>query len=100
MCSPSAGIYLFIIFGFWEAKLKKYYFHVCDYLYFVFILGAISACTTGLKVLYDPFVQSNYHITDIPLTERQRLKDNHFSVSLRFFNLPLGIGPNDRGPLF
>ena len=45
-------------------------------------------------------VQSNSQITDIPLTERQRLKDDHLLTSLRFFNLPLGIEPNDRGPLF
>ena len=42
-------------------------------------------------------VQSNSYITDIPLTERQRLKDDHLSTSLRFFKLPLGIGSNDRG---
>ena len=42
-------------------------------------------------------VQSNSQINDIPLTERQRLKDDHVSTSLRFFSLPLGIGPNDRG---
>ena len=45
-------------------------------------------------------VQSNSQITDIPLTKRQRLKDDHLSTSLRFFSLPLGIGPNDRGPPF
>ena len=45
-------------------------------------------------------VQSNSQITDIPLTERQRLKDEHLSTSLRFFNLQLGIGPKDRGPPF
>ena len=45
-------------------------------------------------------VQSNSQITDIPLTERQRLKDDYLSTSLRFFNLPLGIGPNDRGSPF
>ena len=45
-------------------------------------------------------IQSNSQVTDIPLTERQRLKDDHLSTSLRFFNLPLGIGPNDRGPPF
>ena len=45
-------------------------------------------------------IQTNSPITDIPLTERQRLKDDHLSTSLRFFNLPLGIGPNDRGPPF
>ena len=36
-------------------------------------------------------VQFNSQVTDIPLTERQRLKDDHLSMSLRFFNLPLGI---------
>ena len=69
-------------------------------LYYVFILRAISPCTTGLKELYDPFhvqVQSNFQITDIPLTKRQRLKDDLLSMYLRFFNLQMGIGPNDRG---
>ena len=37
-------------------------------------------------------VQSNSQVTDIPLTGRQRLKDDPLSTSLRFFNLPLGIG--------
>ena len=41
-------------------------------------------------------VQPNSQVTDIPLTERQRLKDEHLSTSLRFFSLPVGIGP-DRG---
>ena len=45
-------------------------------------------------------VQSNSQVTDIPLTETQRLKDDHLSTSLRFFNLSLGIAPNDRGPPF
>ena len=45
-------------------------------------------------------VQSNSQITDIPLTERQRLKDDNLSTSLRFFNLSLGIGPNDTGTPF
>ena len=45
-------------------------------------------------------LQYNSHITKIALSERQRLKDDHLSTSLRFFNLSLGIGPNDRGPPF
>ena len=59
----------------------------------------ISPCTSGLKGLYEPFVQvqSNSQITDIPPTDTQRLKDEHLSMSLRFFNLSVGIGPNDRG---
>ena len=32
----------------------------------------------------------NSQVTDIPLTERQRLKDDHLSTSLWFFSLPLG----------
>ena len=36
-------------------------------------------------------VQSDSQFTDIPLTEKQRLKDDHLSTSLRFFNLLLGI---------
>ena len=45
-------------------------------------------------------VQHNSQVTDIPLTERQRLKDEHLSMSLGFVSLPLGIGPNDRVPPF
>ena len=45
-------------------------------------------------------VQSNSQTTDITLTERQSLKDDHLSMSLRFFYLPLRIGPNDRGMPF
>ena len=44
-------------------------------------------------------IQHNSQVTDIPLTERQRLEDYHLSKSLMFFNLPLGIGSNDRGLL-
>ena len=43
---------------------------------------------------------AQHKVTDIPLTERQRLKDVLLSTSLRIFNLPLGIGPNDRGQPF
>ena len=38
--------------------------------------------------------------TDIPVTEKQRLTNDHLSTSLRFFRLPMGIGPNDRGQPF
>ena len=65
----------------------------------VFILCAISPCTTGLKVLYERS-ESNSQITVICLTERQRLKNDHLSTSLRFFSLSLGIGPNDREQRF
>ena len=38
-------------------------------------------------------VQSNSQVTDISLTETKRLKDGHLLMSLRFFSLPMGIGP-------
>ena len=44
--------------------------------------------------------QFNSQIIDIPLTERQKIKDDHLKMSLRFFNLSLRIGPNDIGPPF
>ena len=78
---------------------------VCMHV-FVFIHSGISPCTTGLKALIKymthltALVQPNSQMTDIPLTERHRLKDDHLSMSLRFFSLPLGIGPNERGPPF
>ena len=76
-------------------------------LHCVFILSAISPYATGLKALFNPcsciqlhWYSQNSPVTDIPLTERQRLKDDHLSTSLRFFSLTLGIGPNNRGQQF
>ena len=43
---------------------------------------------------------SSSQVTDIPLTERQRLKDDHLLTSLWFFSMPLEIGHNDRGKPF
>ena len=65
--------------------------HLC-----VYVLQDSNCYMTHLAVQ----AQSNSQFTDIPLTERQRLKDDHSSTSLRFLNLPLGIGTNDRGPPF
>ena len=65
----------------------------CIFLYFVFIfiLRAISPCTTGLTMLYMTHstaqVQSN---SQIPLIERQKLKDDHLSTSLRLNELVIG----------
>ena len=57
--------------------------------------------TKGLKALYNPLDCTRYipnsQVTDIPLTERQRPKDDHLSTFFRFFSLPLETGPNDRG---
>ena len=44
-------------------------------------------CTTTVQTI----------LTNIPLTERQSLQDDHLSMSLRFFSLSLGIGSNNRG---
>ena len=52
------------------------------------------------QMLFDPSKMYKYSprslVTDIPLTERQSLRDDHKSTFLRFFNLPLWIGSNDR----
>ena len=58
-----------------------------------------------MYILYDPSdctstAHAGSQVNHIPLTERQRLKDDHLSTSLRFFSLPLGIGTDDRGPPF
>ena len=69
-----------------------------------FVLHAISPCTTGLKATFDPTqlhkCSPSSQVTDIHLTERESLMDDHLSMSLRFFILPHWIGPNDRGPPF
>ena len=57
------------------------------------LISTISPCTTALKLLYDP---SNCTSTVQLSKKRQRLRDDHLSTSLEFFNLPLGTGPNDR----
>ena len=67
-------------------------------LYCMFILTTISPCTTRLKALYSTHpdctqVQANclYWLTSPPpQLKEQRLKDDHLSMSLRFFSLPLG----------
>ena len=76
------------------------YLSVC----IVLCICTISPYTTGLKVLLNPSgctgTAPNSQVTDIPLTGRQWLKVDPLSRSLRFFSLPLGIGPNGRGPPF
>ena len=73
-------------------------------LLLLYSLQYLNILQAGLKVLFDPSDWTKYspssQVTCIPLTERQRLKDDHLSTSFRFFSLPLGIGPNDRGPPF
>ena len=73
----------------------------CEILFFfcLFLYLYLAQC---LHVLQDSKccithstaqVQSYSQITDIPLTKRQRLKDDHLSTPLIFFNLPLGYNP-------
>ena len=73
-------------------------------VYCIFILSVISPGDTGLKVLSDLSQMYKYSVsslvTDIILTERQRIRDDHSSMSLRFFRMPLGIGSKDRGQQF
>ena len=64
------------------------------YIYCVCILSSISPYTAELKALSNPSCQ----VAAIPLSEKQRLKDDHLSSCLRFFSLTLRIGPSDRGP--
>ena len=64
----------------------------------------ISPLLPGLKVLLDPSWMHKYRpsrpMTDILLTERQRVRDEYLSMSQEFFSLPLEIGPSDRGPSY
>ena len=73
----------------------------CLYLY-LFLVQYLHVLQDSKHYMTHPTVQvqPNSQVTDISLTERQRLKDDHLSTSLRFFNLPLEIGLSDRGELF
>ena len=73
------------------------------YPYTQVIYGAwwgINSFITGPKAL--PSQLHNYSpnslVTDIPPTKRQWIKDDHLSISMRFFSLPLGTGSGGRGP--
>ena len=63
----------------------------CNALYCVIILGTLSACTRGPVRLHT--YRSSPLVTDINVIEGQEIKKDHLSTSLRFFSLPLGIGP-------
>ena len=57
--------------------------------------------TTGVKVLFYPsrLLKNSSLATENALTKRQSLRYGHFSIALKFFSLPLEIGPHDNGPL-
>ena len=57
----------------------------------------ICICFRNKKTVYPNFLHK--WVTDIPLTERHKLKDGHLSTSLRFFSLHVGKGSSDRRPL-
>ena len=64
--------------------------------------------TVGLKWVFDLSRLQKYIpscvVDDIPVTERQSLKDAHLLIPLGFFSLSLGnslgIESNDKGPPF
>ena len=64
----------------------------------------ISPCFVGFRALFTlfmtPHVQSTSSRNCHSPNWRQELGDDHLSTSPRIFSLPLGIGPNDRGPSF
>ena len=72
-------------------KLSYLYTHI------IFILNAISTYH-GTQI--NPSLLHKYSpsslATDIPLTERQRLRDGHLSMPMRFFSSPTGIGPESQ----
>ena len=72
--------------------------HICILYFYLYFAQYLHVQQNSKCYMTHPTVQvqSNSQITDIPLTESQRLKDDHLSMSLRFFNLQLRIGPNDR----
>ena len=86
----------FIIAGS-EVPFNQDILYCIVYLYsaqYLHILQDSKRYMTHLTVQVQPQLTSNSHS---PLTERQRLKDDHLSTSLRFFSLPLRIRPNDWG---
>ena len=66
------------------------------------ILNIISVCYKELKALFHQSLLQNYslssQVADIPLLKDRGFKDDHLSMSLRFFSLPLWKEPNGRGP--
>ena len=51
-------------------------------------------CSTGVKALFDPSectgTGPSSEVTDIPLTDRQRLKDDHLSIPFEVLESPTG----------
>ena len=96
--------YIPSVFWGFRKEEKTDYPQICKFVLYLYLYSAqyLNVLQDSKCYMTHPTVQgkSNSQITDIPLTERQRLKDDYLSMSLRFFNLPLGIGPNDRGPAF
>ena len=92
--------------GFLRPQNYPSWYMTCTVLYcIVYLYSAqyLHILQDSKRYLNNPTVQvqpPNWQVTDIPLTGRYRLKDDHLSTSLRFFNLPLETGPNDRRPPF
>ena len=75
----------------------------CTFVLYIYYLYNFSLCyktqSASLPTRLQKYSKSS-QVTDIPKTERQRLKDDNSSTSLMFFRLPLDIGPDDRVPAF
>ena len=67
---------------------------------FFLLLYCFTTRVRGPFDLYDCTNTAQAAMIDISQTERQRLRDDHLSMFLVFFSLPLATEPNDRGPLY
>ena len=69
------------------------YLYSAQYLH---ILQDSKRYLTHLTAQVQSQIASNWHSPNWKI----EVHHDHLSTSLRFFSLPLGIGPNDRGPPF
>ena len=72
----------------------------CIVLHYLCVPRAVSPSLQDSKSLFNPYdctSRAQELVAEIPLSESQSLGNDHESKSLRFFSLPLGIGPNDEG---
>ena len=83
-----------------NAESKIYNYIICINLLYIYTQRNMSMYYRTQSTIWPIQLYKhspNCQVLDIPRTGRQRLKDDPLSMSLRFFNLPLGIGPNDSG---
>ena len=92
----------------WMIQLQKKNIYIYTHIFYIYIFCICLEYFFSLQYLHalqtqnfylthsTVHVQPNCTVTDIPLPERERLKDDHLSMSLTFFNLPSGIRPNEK----